>query len=70
MATFLRIDADTWRLPGTVNAAQIHGQIRSAIQEGNVISIPVGMADDPRGQTSLMINGRAVGHFAPVEIAS
>jgi hypothetical protein len=69
MATFLRIDGDTWRLPSTVNAAQIHAQISKAMQEGGLISIPVEMADDPRGQTSLTINGRAAAHFALVEIA-
>ena len=64
MATYLRIDGETWRLPATTNAAQVHAQITQAMQEGEVVNVPVETADDPRGQTSLTINGKAVGQFA------
>lgn len=67
MPTFLRIDGDTWRLPATVNPGQIHGQIVKAMQDGEIIQIPVELGDDPRGQTSLTINGRALAQFALVD---
>lgn len=64
----LKIDSAVWRLPTTVNPGDIHAKIFHAMQGGDVITIPVELGDDPRGQTSLTINGRSVGQFALIEL--
>ncbi len=68
MPLHLMIDNTVWRLPATVNPSDIHSQILNAMHGGDVISIPVELGDDPRGQTSLTINGRATGQFALVDL--
>lgn len=68
MPTFLRIEGETWRLPANVNAQSVHQQIVHAMQNGTVTQVPVELGDDPRGQTSLTINGRAAAQFALVQL--
>jgi hypothetical protein len=68
MPTYLRMEGEVWRLPANANARSIHQQIVQAMQSGAIIQVPVELGDDPRGQTSLTINGRAAAQFALVEL--
>jgi hypothetical protein len=62
------MEGEVWRLPADANAHAIHQQIVQAMQSGAIIQVPVELGDDPRGQTSLTINGRAAAQFALVEL--
>jgi hypothetical protein len=68
MTTYLRIEGEVWRIPANANAREIHQRIVQAMQRGEVVQVPVELGDDPRGQTSLTINGRAASQFALVEV--
>lgn len=68
MPYFLLIDDKTWRLPLNTDQHRLHAAIRQSMADGQPTVIQVELGDDPRGQIGLIVNGRAVGQYAVVEL--
>jgi hypothetical protein len=65
---YLRIDGETWKVPAGVDPDELHKRLLEAIDAGRTEVIWVELGDDPPSQIPLVVNGRAVGTAAVVEL--
>lgn len=60
--------AQNWRLPAETDLEALHDEIEDAMSQGTVLRVTVELQDDPRGRTTLLLNGRTLLAATAVEL--